>query len=66
MNLNERILENDYPVNWGYLYVADNRIIRSDIQGTIADLKRDLRSQGISCTVITLCDIEGRRKLMTE
>ena len=59
---NEQELSNDYPDNWDYLYVADGKIIRSDIQGNIIDLKRDLRSLGISCQVITNCDLEGRKK----
>lgn len=59
---NEQELPNDYPVHWDYLYVADGKVIRSDIQGTVADLKRDLRSLGISCNVITSCDISGRKK----
>lgn len=52
----ERELPNDYPVYWDYLYVADGKVIRSDIQGTVAELKRDVGAQ-----VITSCDIEGRR-----
>ena len=63
MTLDERELDNDYPVYWDYLYVADGRLIISDIQGTVLDLKRDLKKRGLSCEVITSCDIEGRRKL---
>jgi len=36
-------LDDNYPVYWDYVYVVDENIIRSDIQGTILDLKRDLR-----------------------
>lgn len=62
--LNETELENDYPVNWDYLYVCDGKVVKSDIQGTVADLKRDLRSHyKLEAKVITTCDIEGRRKL---
>lgn len=61
MNFNEKVLEDGYPVYWDYLYVADGKVIRSDVQGTVLDLKRDLKSLGISCSVITSCDIEGRR-----
>ena len=62
--LNETELENDYPVNWDYLYVCDGKVVKSDIQGTVADLKRDLRSHyKLDAKVITTCDIEGRRKL---
>lgn len=54
-NLNERELENDYPVYFGYLYIVDKRVIRSNIQGTISDLKKDLRAK-----VIKNCDMIGR------
>jgi hypothetical protein len=62
--LNETELENDYPVNLDYLYVCDGKVVKSDIQGTVANLKRDLRSHyKLEAKVITTCDIEGRRKL---
>jgi hypothetical protein len=62
--LSETKLENDYPVYWDYLYVCDGKVIKSDIQGTVADLKRDLRShRKLEAKVITTCDIEGGRKL---
>lgn len=62
--LSETELPNDYPVYWDYLYVCDGKVVKSDIQGTIADLKRDLRShRKLEAKVITTCDIEGRRKL---
>ena len=56
----ETPLTDDFPVNWDYLYVADGKVVRSDIQGTIRDLKRDLIKRGISCEVITTCDIYAR------
>lgn len=62
--LSETELENYYPVYWDYLYVCDGKVVKSDIQGTVADLKRDLRSHyKLEAKVITNCDIEGRRKL---
>lgn len=62
--LSETELPNDYPVYWDYLYVCDGKVVKSDIQGTVADLKRDLRShRKLEAKVITTCDIEGRRKL---
>ena len=62
--LYETELLNDYPVYWDHLYVCDGKVIKSDIQGTVADLKRDLRSyRKLEAKVITTCDIEGRRKL---
>ncbi|HXS04852.1 MAG TPA: hypothetical protein VN731_10275 [Rhodanobacter sp.] len=59
--LNERELDDDYPVYFDYLYVADGKIVRSDVQGSVATLRRDLQSQGISAERITSCDIFGRR-----
>jgi len=53
--LQERVLDNDYPVYWDYIYVADGKVIRSDIQGTVRDLKRDL-----GALTITTCDYFGR------
>lgn len=58
---NETILENDVPVYWDYLYIADNNIVRSDIIGTVADLRKDLESQNISAKIIRCCDIFGRK-----
>src|SRR5687768_7521016 len=40
--LNEPILEDDYPVYGDYLYVADGRVVRSDIFGNVRRLKHDL------------------------
>jgi len=60
MELNEKILENDYPVYWDYLYVCDGVVVRSDVQGTVLDLKRDRK-----CKEVMSCDIEGRRKLLS-
>jgi hypothetical protein len=62
--LNETELDNDYLVYWDYLYVCDGKVVKSDVQGNVADLKRDLRSHyKLEAKVITTCDIEGRRKL---
>ena len=58
--LNEKVLPDDYPVNWDYLYVADGVVIRSDIHGTVKELKHNLISQKISANVITTCNISGR------
>lgn len=63
--LNEYELPNDYPVYWDYLYVCDGKVIRSDIEGTVADLKRSLRNYNkLEAKVITNCDISGRQKLI--
>jgi hypothetical protein len=61
--LNEIILPDDYPVYWNYLYVADGEVVKSDIMGTVSDLKRNLTGLGISCDEIKSCDVAGRQKL---
>lgn len=60
--LDERELPDNHPVYWDYFYVCDGKVIRSDIKGTIIDLKRDLRSMGYDAEKITNCDIRGRSK----
>ena len=55
-SLNERILEDDYPVHPGYLYVADGRVVSSNISGTVRNLKQYLKA-----IEITNCDISGRQ-----
>jgi hypothetical protein len=59
---NEKILPDNYPVYWDYCYICDGKVIRSDIQGTVADLKKDLRSQGYKEQEIKNCDIFARQK----
>lgn len=39
-DLNEPVLEDDYPVYSGYYYVADGSPIQSPIAGTVRDLKQ--------------------------
>lgn len=53
--LNEPVLADDYPVNYGYAYVADGKVVASDIKGTVRDLKRLLNA-----TEIRRCDMGGR------
>ena len=66
IQLNENLLPDDYPVYGDYLYVCDGKVIRCDlISGTIADLKRDLRSHyKLEAKAITNCDIDGRQKIL--
>jgi hypothetical protein len=65
IKLNESLLPDDYPVYGDYLYVCDGQVIRSDVFGTVADLKRDLRSYyKLEAKEITSCDIEGRQKIL--
>lgn len=58
---NERELPDDYPVYGDYLYVADGKVIRSDIFGTVRNLKHDVGAE-----VITTCDIYGRREALAK
>lgn len=44
---NETILDDNYPVYWDYIYIVDNKFIRSDIQGTVLDLRRDLKAREV-------------------
>ncbi len=62
--LNERVLEDGDPIHMDYLYVCDGKVVRSDVKGTVSTLKRDLREHfKLEATIITTCDIEGRKKL---
>lgn len=53
--LNEPVLNDDYPVFVGYLYVADGRVIESPIEGGVLRLKTVAQAK-----VIRRCDIVGR------
>jgi hypothetical protein len=62
----EELLPDNYPVHWDYLYVVgDNggKVIRSDVKGTIADLKRDLKTLGMEAERIYSCNLVGRNIL---
>lgn len=52
---NERILSDDYPVYWDYLYVCDETVCRSPINGTVKDLKRVTGAREVKN-----CDMLGR------
>jgi hypothetical protein len=56
----ETVLPDDYPVFWDYWYVCDGEPRRSDIEGTVADLKRDT-----GATEIRRCEIMARMKAST-
>ena len=56
------VLDDDYPVFGDYLYFADDRLIRSDIFGTVRDLKRDLRSQDITFEYIRAARMDFAEK----
>lgn len=61
--LNEKLLPDDYPVYANYLYVCDGKVIRCDLfEGTVQDLKNDLRSHyKLDALEIMNCDINGRK-----
>lgn len=62
--LDEKELDNNYPVYCGYVYVCDGKVIKSDISGTVLDLKKDLRNYyKLEAKIITSCDIVGRQNL---
>lgn len=57
----ENVLSNDYPVCPDYLYVADGKVIASDIKGTVRDLKRALNAgQDREISEIRRCDLMAR------
>jgi predicted GNAT superfamily acetyltransferase len=59
--MKERILDDDHPVYFGYLYVCDGVVVSSDVQGTVRDLRYDLRDYyKMAAEVITTCDVFGR------
>jgi len=50
MEIDERaepILHDNYPVFVSYWYLADGKPIRSDITGTVSQLKQDIRASEI-------------------
>lgn len=54
-NLEERILPDNYPLRFGYLYIVDNKVIRMIEDMTVFELKR--RRNVIE---VKNCDIAGR------
>lgn len=55
MPFDEPVLPDNYPVNYDYCYVVDGNVVHSNIKGTIADLKRELKAKEIR-----RCDLVGR------
>ena len=48
----EVILADDFPVYYDYVYIADGKVIVSDIEGTVRDLRRDVNVKEIrSCSI---------------
>jgi hypothetical protein len=59
----ETVLLDSHPVYWDYLYVVDDnggKVIRSDIQGSIRQLKADLQRQGFEAKNIYNCNMSAR------
>lgn len=52
---NEHVLEDDYPVHAGYCYVADKRVVVSDISGTVRALKA-----AVKATEVRRCNMAAR------
>lgn len=50
--LNEPILSDDYPVYCGYWYVVDGAPARSNITGTVSDLKRQGAKEVRRCDAV--------------
>lgn len=55
--LNEPILEDDYPIYADYLYVADGKVVRSDWHGITARRFKHY----LGATELRRCDIYGRK-----
>jgi hypothetical protein len=53
--VNENVLPDDYPVYFGYLYVADCKVISSDVEADVARLKRYL-----DCKEVRRCNMAAR------
>ena len=52
----ERVLEDDYPIYAGYLYVVDGQPMRSMVTTTALDFKNRLKAKEVKS-----CDIVGRK-----
>ena len=55
MELDEPVLEDNYPVFYGYAYIADGKVILSDIEGSVKNLKEYTKA-----IEIRRCDLVGR------
>jgi hypothetical protein len=59
----EEVLPDDYPVIWDYLYVVDDnggKVFKSDIKGTVIELKYNLRRKGYQAINIYTCNTVKR------
>ena len=55
-NLSERELEDDYPMHYGYLYVADGDVVRCEGRATTAKESKIL----YGWKSVKNCDFKGR------
>lgn len=55
--LDEPVLADDYPIFGGFLYVADGKVISSDLHGTTAARLK----QFLGAKELRRCDIVGRK-----
>lgn len=62
----ETLLDDEYPVFGDYLYVVDGRVERSDVFGTVRDLRRALIRRGKSADEVRRCDIVARHSRQRE
>jgi hypothetical protein len=61
----EDILSDEDIVHWDYCYVIDDnegKVVRSNISGTVRQLKRDLQSLGYKAETVRRCEM-GKRKM---
>jgi hypothetical protein len=57
LDLNERVLPDDYPIYGDYLYVVDGKVYKSDYHDvTVRHLKHYLNAKEVRS-----CDIFGRK-----
>ena len=54
-NLNEPILDDSYPIYFGFAYIIDNEVQISPISGTVRDLKKHF-----NCEEVRRCNLVGR------
>jgi hypothetical protein len=60
--LNERVLDDDYPVHFGYWYVADGVPVQSELFGDPVPTVFELRIH-LNVREIRNCDLAGRGML---
>ena len=65
--LNEPVLGDDYPVNWDYFYLINGKIFRSDVKGTVSNLRRNYFDvMKVKAEEVKRYDIGGRREQLNK